>query len=320
MKQSANEIYALVDESFLEKFNGNQRAFMKSIYYKYYCKFCELYKRTPLVENEFFSNMHRRRIQLHQLCCPYCGVIEIMPHDKKIQGTSSPNYCPHCGRGSAMNNIVKQVSRFIRINGISRLGLKEFKKDHSDTEEWILAYDVYQVEVIAMASVIEVIFREYFEALIFITNFGIKNDYIKKIISTSTKNDFMNIEKANNHFKRAFNINLKSILDKNVWNDLIDVVNLRNMMIHNNGFVDKQFESTPTYQRVKDKVEGNLYRLEDEDIAKYLSSMFKAVTSISNVYLEKYYFHRNAVIANYYLNNDIFSRDRFNRDDTEASK
>ena len=130
----------------------------------------------------------------------------------------------------------------------------------------------------------------------------------------------MNIEKANNHFKRAFNINLKSILDKNVWNDLIDVVNLRNMMIHNNGFVDKQFESSPTYQRVKDKVEGNLYRLEDEDITKYLSSIFKAVASISNVYLEKYYFHRNAVIANYYLNNDIFSRDRFNRDDTEASK
>lgn len=168
-----------------------------------------------------------------------------------------------------------------------------------------------------MASVIEVIFREYFEALIFITNFGIKNDYIKRVISSSTKNDFMNIEKANNDYKKAFNINLKTILDKNVWNDLIDVVNLRNMMIHNNGFVDKQFKTTPTYQRVKDRVTGELFRLEDDDIAKYLSSIFRAITSISNVYLQKYYFYRNTVIASYYLNNDMISNDNNDQQDAE---
>ena len=45
----------------------------------------------------------------------------------------------------------------------------------------------------------------------------------------------MNIEKANNLFKKAFEIDLKSFMDKDVWNDLVDIVNLRNMMIHNNG-------------------------------------------------------------------------------------
>lgn len=318
MKNSTNEIYTLVDELFLEKFNDNQRVFMKSIYYRYYCVFCEFHKRKPLREDEFFSNMHRRRIQLYQLCCPYCGIIEIMPHDKKIQGISGPNYCFNCGRGSAMKNTVKQASRFIRINRINRLGLKELKKNHPNEEEWLLAYDIYQNEIISMASLIEVIFREYFEALIFITNFGIKNDYIKRVISSSTKNDFMNIEKANNDYKKAFNINLKTILDKSVWNNLIDVVNLRNMMIHNNGFVDKQFKTTATYQRVKDKVAGDLFRLEDDDIAKYLSSIFQAITSVSDVYLEKYDFYRNTVIASYYLNNDIFSNDEYDKQDAEV--
>lgn len=304
MKKSTNEIYALVDEPFLQKFNDMQYGLMKTLYYKFYCRFCELHKRVPLKENEFFTNMHRRRIQLYQLCCPYCGVIEIIPLDKKIEGICGYNYCPHCGRGSATNNIVKQISRFIRLNGINRLGLKEFKKEHPDTEEWLLAYDIYQIEVITMASIIEVIFREYFEALIFITNFGINNSYIKKVISTSTKNDFMNIEKCNNNFKKAFNINLKSILNENDWNNLVDIVNLRNMMVHNNGLIDKQFMTSQTYQRVKNKVEGNLYRLEDKDIVEYISSMLNAATAISDVYLEKYYMNRNAVIASYYLNGE----------------
>lgn len=315
MRNSTNEIYTLVDELFLEKFNDNQHTFMKSIYYRYYCKFCEFYKRKNLQEDEFFSNMHRRRIQLYQLCCPYCGTIEIMPHDKKIQGTSGPNYCFNCGRGSASQNIVKQASRFIRINRINRLALKELKKEYPNNEEWLIAYDIYQNEIISMASLIEVIFREYFEALIFITNFGIRNNYIKRVISSNTKNDFMNIEKANDHYKKAFDINLKTILDKSVWNNLIDVVNLRNMMIHNNGFVDKQFETTPTYQRVKDKVEGNLFRLEDNDIAKYLSSIFQAITCVSDIYLEKYNFYRNTVIASYYLNNDILQKDLHDQED-----
>ncbi len=306
MKKATNEIYALVDEEFIEKFNSNQSAFMKTTYYKFYCKFCELYHRQPLKENDFFKNMHRRRIQLYQLCCPYCGTIEIIPRDKKINGTGGYNYCPHCGRGSVRENLIKQSSRFMRINRINDLGLRELKKQYPDNKDWLLAYDVYQNEIIAMASVIETVFRECFEALIFITNFGIRNDYVKKAIAVYTKNDFMNVEKANDHFKKAFDINLKSEFDKNDWNNLIDIVNLRNMMVHNNGFVDKQFEKTPTYARVKNRVEGNLYRLEEEDIIKYSLSMLAGITIISQLYLNKFYLFRNTVISNYYLNNVLF--------------
>ena len=44
--------------------------------------------------------------------------------------------------------------------------------------------------------------------------------------------------------------------------------------------------------------------IKDEDIAKLLSSVIDAVTTISNLYLKEYYQRRNRVIANYYFNKE----------------
>ena len=149
-------------------------------------------------------------------------------------------------------------------------------------------------------------FRDCFEALLFINGLNKSttyNNYANKIIRKHNGNDFMNVEKANNAYKKAFGINLRDLLDKQVWNDLIDVVNLRNMMVHNNGMVDERFKSTPTYTRVCDRIDCNLFRLEDSDIAAYLNSVVIAVMTISDVFLEKYHIQRNATVANYYFNN-----------------
>ena len=45
-------------------------------------------------------------------------------------------------------------------------------------------------------------------------------------------------------------------------------------------------------------------KIEDEDIAKLLSSVIDAVIIISNLYLKEYYQRRNRVIANYYFNKE----------------
>ena len=112
----------------------------------------------------------------------------------------------------------------------------------------------------------------------------------------------MNIEKANNLFKKAFEIDLRSSMDKKIWNDLIDIVNLRNMMIHNNGRVDKRFKNTGTYQRWNTRIDDKLFRLEDSDISDFLKSVIFAISDITNIYLQKYYSQRNVAIANYYFN------------------
>lgn len=306
MKNIGNEIYILVDEKYLSKFTYNHQKFMKNYYYNFYKKFCSYYKRKALSKDDFFTNMHRRRIQLYQLCCPYCGTINLIPHDKKIEKHGNYNYCTNCGKGSISQNILMQVSRFIRITHLNNIALRKLKEDYPEKEDWLLAYDCYQMEIIELTSIIEVFFRDYFEALIYVCSFNTNDktaQYIKNVLRKNNSNDFMNIEKANNVYKKAFGINMKIELNADLWNDLIDVVNLRNMMIHNNGMVDKKFLLTPTAERFRDKIKGNLICINDEDISKFLESVLASISVISNLFLDQYYIKRNATIANYYFNN-----------------
>ena len=307
-----NEVYSLVDEKYLSSFRSNHISFMKSFYYKTYLHFCNSYSRKPLSENEFFSNMRRRRIQLYQLCCPYCGAVAVSVHDKRLQKEAGTHYCFHCGRGSTVFNLREQLSRFHRIARINTLGLEAMKKERPEQEEWILGYDCYQMEIIEMASIIEVVFRDYFEALMHICNFGVNNDYIRRVLRKHTANDFMNIEKANDNFKKAFGIDIRASLVEHVWDSLVDIVNMRNMMVHNNGIIDERFKQTKTYQRMMAKSDGRLLKLEKKDVDYYFSDIIIAVAVISDLYLRNYYKYRNIVVANYYFNDGYSQID--NRD------
>lgn len=297
-----NEIYCVVDEGFIANFDYRHRDFMKKQYYELYSVFCDHHNRKKLSIDEFFTNMHRRRIYLYQLCCPYCGTVMIFPFDKKIQKEKGMHYCCNCGHSSVIHSILKHISRFKRICNIVDIGLNDWKQKHPDMEEWLLGYDCFQMEIIELASIIEAICREYFEALIFIKNMGLKNDYIRKVISKQAGNDFMNIDKANNHFKKAFGIDLKASLEIKVWNDLIDIVNLRNMIVHNDGRVDDHFKSSASYKRLKENVDHTMYRLEKHMVMEYFESVANAVSSLSFVFIKHYLILRHSAIANYYFN------------------
>lgn len=128
----------------------------------------------------------------------------------------------------------------------------------------------------------------------------------------------MNIDKANTIYKKAFEIDIRKNLSSDVWDNLLDIVRLRNMFVHNNGQVDEHFKKTSTFTRWKDRVDDPLIRIEAEDIEKLLSSVIDAVTVISNLYLHEYYQKRNRAIANYYFNkekgDDCSAADKLNND------
>lgn len=94
MEKADNEMYALVDEEFLAKFSNQHLNYMKKLYYSFYAGYCKRIKRKPLTSEDFFKNMHLRRFQLYQLCCPYCGTVSlcirflykgiIINHNKKL--------------------------------------------------------------------------------------------------------------------------------------------------------------------------------------------------------------------------------------------
>lgn len=304
MEKAENEMYALVDEEFLSKFSPQHQSYMKQFYYSRYVSFCNHIDRKPLEYENFFCNMHRKRFQFYQLCCPYCGTVSLSIFDKKGSGSSGLNYCHSCGRTSTLKNIQNHLARFIRINKMNRISIQVVSEARPDKDKWLLAYDCYQIEIIELASIIEVLFRDYFEALLFISSSIEKNSYINKIVRKQTGNDFMNIEKANDIYKKAFGIEIRKSLTPTIWNDLIDIVNLRNMMVHNNGLVDNRFKTSSTYARWKDRVDVTLIRIEEEDISKFVLSVVDAVTVVSNLYLKEYYERRNRIIANYYFNSE----------------
>lgn len=186
---------------------------------------------------------------------------------------------------------------------MNRISIQAVAEHRPETEKWLLAYDCYQIEIIELASIIEVLFRDYFEALLFISCES------KKIASWKNCSQvywerLYEYWKTNDIYKKAFGIEIRKNLNAETWDDLLDIVNLRNMIVHNNGQVDKRFESTSTFRRWKDRVDIPLIKIEDEDIAKLLSSVIDAVTIISNLYLKEYYQRRNRVIANYYFNKE----------------
>ena len=73
-------------------------------------------------------------------------------------------------------------------------------------------------------------------------------------------------------------------------------------MVHNNGKIDTRFKKTKTYLRNKNKVVGNMIKLDRTDITGYYYCVLSAVIKTSMLYVEKYYSQRNRLIANYYFN------------------
>ena len=72
---------------------------------------------------------------------------------------------------------------FVRIKRMNRISIQAVAEHRPETEKWLLAYDCYQIEIIELASIIEVLFRDYFEALLFISCESKKDSFLEKMCS-----------------------------------------------------------------------------------------------------------------------------------------
>ena len=111
MKNNTTDIYHLVDEAFISGFNLLHASFMRNYYYTCYKSYCIQKKRTPLSESTFFTNMRRRKIKFIQICCPYCGNMNLSIVEGLLSAVKQLNYCTYCGKRSASENAFFQISR-----------------------------------------------------------------------------------------------------------------------------------------------------------------------------------------------------------------
>jgi len=304
MRKEINHIYDIVDEEFLNHYNPRHRDFMKDFYYQNYLNYCNTLNITPFQQDICFKNARRRKIKLLQLCCPYCGNMSIIPTKSSICHLDKIKYCFNCGKSSAVINADFQISRIIRIAYFHAAGLEKLQSDMDKDKIEILSYDVYQLELVELASTLEVILRDFFESFVYINYMGAKNNYISDVISKNIGNDFMNIEKANNHYKKALKIDLRSLIDNNCWQDLLDIVNMRNTIVHNNGMPDQKFKKSNTFDRIKDCMKGDLIFLDVPKIKHYADRVIGVTNIIIELFDERYSTQKFNLIANHYFNNE----------------
>ena len=303
MKKITTYIYHFIDEVFISKYNELQSSFMKNYYYTSYKTYCVKRKRKALSEEAFFINMRRRKIKMLQVCCPYCGNIRVIVVEDSLSEVEKFNYCTSCGKRSASENAFVQISRFIRIQHFNSSALKAFKEQNkSDDILKRLSYDIYHLELIELVSILEVSLRDFFVSLVYLTYNNSRTDYLKSIIHKTTGNDFMNIEKANNHYKKAVNINLKTLITKESWESLIDIVQIRNTLVHNNGMMDARFKKSKTSFRIRKLIKGDLIVLDNKEINKYYKCVSELIFVIANTFNLQYQSKLHSLIANHYFN------------------
>lgn len=300
--KNITDIYHIIDEDFMSGFSNNHLSYMKEYYYNFYKLYCTQNNKTYLPKDNFYTNMRRHKIKLVQICCPYCGNMNILVAIGSLASIKSLKYCTSCGKRSATENAYIHVSRIIRIQQFHEAGLQMLTKQNSTEDLTLMSLDIYQLELIELTSIIEACLRDFFISFVYLKYKDTRTKYINNIIEKNIANDFMNIEKANNHFKKALKINLRALLSQESWNRLIDIVQIRNTLIHNNGLIDNKFRNSNTYIRISKLIHGNLIFLDKESIKKYLETVTELLSEITRIFNEQYPLQIHSLIANYYFN------------------
>lgn len=299
------DVYHLVDEKFINSFSESHCTFMLMYYYNFYCSFCNEHKIKVLPINTFLLNARKRKIKLIQVCCPYCGHIDLMIWNKPYSDFKSIKYCTRCGKCSTAENIFYQISALIRMQEVHRIGYNVLKNDYDTDAQRIISYDIWHMELVELTCILEVTLRDFYSNLIYLKYKNYVSGYINDIIDKSTNNDFMNVEKANIHYKKGLNINLKNLISESCWKSLIDLVQIRNTIVHNNGMIDDKFEKSSSFPRIKDSVEGKLIFVDTNMINGYLSNVLELFSKIEQVFDESYKAELPSLIANYYFNSHV---------------
>ena len=304
--EKSTDIYHLVDENFLNGFREKQRDFMLMKYYEFYTIYCNKYHIKALSIDKFLLNAKRRKVKLIQVFCPYCGEIRvdiIMEPFSKIK--KKLQYCNKCGKKSTSINIFFQLSSLIRIKEVHRAGYSILSNKYNEDKMRIITYDIMQMELVQLASILEKTLRDFYMDIAHIKYRSYGITYIDLLIQKNTNNDFMNFDKANDHYKKGLNINLKEYISSESRDNLLDLVNLRNVIVHNNGMIDEKFKNGKTFSRVSDMLEGNLIFVNEHYLQKYLVSVLELIKAIETEFYNVFNDQMNQLIASFYFNNEI---------------
>lgn len=179
------DVYHLVNQSYLSKFEEKQGAFMLMKYYEFYCSYCKEHKVKIEPIDRFLLNASKK-IKIIQVCCPYYGRIEMLIEQKNV-GNKKMQYCTKCGKKSTAEYIFLQISSLIRMQEVDNAGFQALSKNHDKETMEMFEYDIMQTEIVELTCVLEKILRDFYMDIAHIVYKTNQVEYIERLIEKKHK-------------------------------------------------------------------------------------------------------------------------------------
>lgn len=157
------------------------------------------------------------------LFCPYCKNSLILLID------AQPKFCTTCGETNPFQKLENSASKASLLFGLVQ-----------KSEEQVTRVLLEQ-SIVILATCIEVFFRDIYSTILNLRHVKRGHTIIERFYN-EVKNDFINTGKIRKRFK-DLGIDIKNTVGEEVVKDINLLLLKRNVIVHNNGIIDKAFLS-----------------------------------------------------------------------------
>lgn len=232
-----DNFYFKIDETTLKMFSLPTQIYFKkcllrdrkSVKYKirsYYVRLCPYCGIWYLLATSETNNKINRKI---------CSIFPINRVNNKIE----PICCVFCGEENPDYKIRLSIDK---ASALFKM-VKQFSKIHKTDDDRKKQRILLEQCLVILATGIELFFKEMY--IIGMDFKYVKNDKtLFKKFYKDERNEFINIGKTNQKYKDDLNLDLKIILGDSLFKELNLLMLKRNVIVHNNGFVDKIFKES----------------------------------------------------------------------------
>lgn len=276
-RQIDSQFLSLINEKYRIKFKRELLEHLETAIKYYDIDITELEKKYgELKETNLGKYLEEGDYVLFYLLCPYCNKSNTIGIEKD-DDFSEPFHCVNCGE----NNPYYKLEESIKKVGLM---LDIFTNEESEEKKRVILEQC----IVLLATCSEVFLKDIYSTTINLRN--VKRGYsLIDWFYSESKNDFINIGKTIKRFSKDLNINLKEIIDKESIKEINILMLKRNVIVHNNGIVDKSFLSQSGFQdeyNLMDRVE-----ISYDEIDHYITVLDNLFMELSKVFEKEHLYN-----------------------------
>ena len=277
-------MYIRIDKTIMEQFP-------KKTYDEFVMNFFEYPDepiKIPSIE-EMVSALKTSPDNYYITYCAYCKTPGLLQAPKKRNPKEDPSPCGMCGEIDPIYKLFSTLNKVKLFCDISN----EIKNLHPDNCAWLMhSRDIERILfgqcVISIATGCEIFFKEVY--CVFMNEIFVRPDkdlydYFKKRV----ENRFVNYVKISDDYKDDLGIDLKKIINSNNSDVLYLMFQIRHILVHNNGIIDKKFiENNKNIKILKERglsySKGDRYIISIDDLKEFEMNLMKLITNIQSEY------------------------------------